>query len=133
MSFSKFIEQNLLALDIEKILDNDNMCIAILINFSKNNSLFLQVDGNTDEIYVSILKDKNKIFSLLEGVDNISMHKLMELSNYFLLRAWIMKNNFNYQDAIQLELWDSVKKENLIIQIQAISSNLEIYQLVNFE
>lgn len=43
MNFSEFIEQNLLAVDIEKVLDDEEMCIAILINFSESYSLFLHI------------------------------------------------------------------------------------------
>lgn len=133
MNFSEFIEQNLLAVDIEKVLDDEKMCIAILINFSESYSLFLHIDNNTDEVNVHVLKNKEAIFSFLEENNNLRMYKLMDLAGFFLLRGWVMKNNRNYQDAVQLELWSEIQKESLCIQIQAIASSLEVYKLVGFE
>jgi len=93
--------------------------------------LFLLVHKDDKRIKVSC-DDKENLKSK-KRLKKMKINKKLEslfsnLSSYHALRVWSLKRKKGYKDAFQLEFFqkDVLNSQNIIFQIQALSSSLEI-------
>lgn len=120
MDLTEFSENALVLTEIFAIKDDIGNYEKVYFIFDEVNFLIIDVDWNTDEVIIlfeKIFNDKGFI-SILPNFYGITF-----------IRSWLMVNHKGYQDAIQLEFWDKTNKEGKFLQIQAVASHLNIYEL----